>query len=164
MVHCKTKCFAPIIILKSGSLHVKLYGKRTRQIYWDLTMFFARIVREFDNGFRPHRRKFDRIYLKSQIPGGGWSHLELTRTSVFINFIVFIFILFSLIEWRNTSYFSSNTIQTVLVFYKNCCRVVLLTKTQENIFYNCFFFAKVSDFVLCSRDLFSHFLQTYNAI
>jgi hypothetical protein len=143
MVHCKTKCFAPIIILKSGSLHVKLYGKRTRQIYWDLTMFFARIVREFDNGFRPHRRKFDRIYLKSQIPGGGgWSHLELTRTSVFINFIVFIFILFSLIEWRNTSYFSSNTIQTVLVFYKNCCRVVLLTKTQENIFYNCFFLQK----------------------
>ena len=34
-------------------------------------MFFARIVREFDNGFRPHRRKFDRIYLKYQIPGGG---------------------------------------------------------------------------------------------
>jgi hypothetical protein len=24
----------------------------------------------FDNGFRPHRRKFDCIFLKSQIPGG----------------------------------------------------------------------------------------------
>jgi hypothetical protein len=62
--------------------------------------------------------------------------------------------LLSLIKWRNTSYFSWNTIQTVLVFYKKCCRVSSFTN-QENIFYNSIvFFANVSDFVLCPRVAF----------
>ena len=106
-------------------------------------MFFARIVRNLTMGFALTVAYLTVFIWKVKFRGGGgWSHLELTRTSVFINFIVFIFILLSLIEWRKTSYFSSNTIQTVLIFYKNCCRVVLLTKTQENIFYNCFFLQK----------------------
>ena len=53
----------------SWSLHVKLYGKSTRQI-WAFDYVFCPHRWEFDNGFRPHRRKFDRIFFKSQIPGG----------------------------------------------------------------------------------------------
>jgi hypothetical protein len=111
-------------------------------------MFFARIVRNLTMGFALADANLTVFIWKVKFRGGGMIAFGIARTSVFINFIVFIFILLSLIEWRNTSYFSSSTIQTVLIFYKNYCRVVLLTKTQENIFYNCFFFCK--SFGLCT--------------
>jgi hypothetical protein len=76
------------------------------------------------------------------------------------NLLVFVILLFSyllsLIKWRNTSYFSWNTIHAncVSILYKKCCRVVLLTKRT---FFIIFFFANVSDFVLCPRVTFFPF-------
>jgi hypothetical protein len=73
---------------------------------------------------------------------------------LFINFIVFIFVVFDLMT-KYLVFFLKYYPNCVSILYKKCCRVVFLTK--RTLLTIVFFFANVSDFVLCPRVTFFPF-------